>query len=259
MVCLLYRPYTSIARYANNTGGGFSLPANPGYFNFFARVIEDTQKAGKSLSVFALTYTLAPGATYPTQLRQAVECLRHVLDTTDHAPSSVYIGGDSAGGNLVGGVLSHIAHPHPQIDPVPIPENLAGAVMIAPWTMLMGDFTDQEIYAGGDLITHGVAQPWAGAYLGGAKRDYYTDLSLAPTEWYRDFKVDSVLITGGGNEILLPVIQDFAAKFQAGFSPVELFIGQRECHVAPIYNLYLGDQSETEQGKKLKEWLRESL
>lgn len=217
------------------------------------------QKAGKSISVFCLTYTLAPHATYPTQLRQAVECLRHVLDRTSHAPSSVYIGGDSAGGNLVGGVLSHIAHPHPQITPLSISENLAGAIMIAPWTMLGTDFSEQEIYSGGDLITEGVAIPWAGAYLGAAQRDYYTDLSTAPTEWYHDFRVDSVLITGGGNEILLPIIQDFAAKFQEGFSPVELFIGPRECHVAPIYNLYLGDQSETQQGKKVKEWLKESL
>lgn len=230
-----------------------------GYFDFFARIIADMEKAGKSVSVFSLTYTLAPHATYPTQLRQAVECLRHVLDHTDHAPRNVYIGGDSAGGNLVGGVLSHIAHPHSQITPLDINENLGGAVMVAPWTMLDTDFTEHEIYAGGDLITQYVAKPWAGAYLGTAKRDYYTDLSLAPTDWYHDFKVNSVLITGGENEILLPIIQDFAAKFQAGFSPVELFIGRRECHVAPIYNLYIGDQSETEQGKRIKEWLRETL
>lgn len=217
------------------------------------------RKAGKSVCVFSLTYTLAPHATYPTQLRQAVECLRHVLEKPTHAPRNVYIGGDSAGGNLVGGVLSHIAHPHPQITPLSVDENLGGAIMVAPWTMLETDFTGQDIYAGGDLITHAVAGPWAGAYLGSAKRDYYTDLSLAPTDWYQDFKVDSVLITAGGNEILLPIIQDFAAKFQTGFSPVELFIGRRECHVAPIYNLYIGDQTETEQGKRMKEWLREIL
>lgn len=216
-------------------------------------------RAGKSIAVFSLTYTLAPHATYPTQLRQAVECLRHVLDKTAHTPSSVYVGGDSAGGNLVGGVLSHIAHPHPQIAPLPLAEDLAGAIMIAPWTNLDTEFVDHDIYAGGDLITHGVAKPWAGAYLGAAKRDYYTDLSLAPSDWYHDFKVGSVLILAGGNEILLPIIEDLVAKFQAGFSPVEFFVGRRECHVAPIYNLYLGDQSETQQGKKLKEWLRESL
>lgn len=252
---------TRIGQHANNstTGGGFSLPANLGYFNFFARIIEDMRKAGKSICVFSLTYTLAPHATYPTQLRQAVECLRHVLEKPTHAPRNVFIGGDSAGGNLVGGVLSHIAHPHPQISPLSIDENLGGAIMVAPWTMLETDFPEEDIYAGGDLITQAVAKPWASTYLGSAKRDYYTDLSLAPSDWYHDFKVNSVLITGGGNEILLPIIKDFAAKFQAGFSPVEFFIGKRECHVAPIYNLYIGDSTETQQGKRMKEWLRENL
>lgn len=196
-------------------GGGFSLPANLGYFNYFARLIDEMKGSNKSLAVFSLTYTLAPHATYPVQLRQAVECLRYVLDHTHHTPGNVYLGGDSAGGNLVGGVLSHVAHPHPHIKALPVSENLGGAVMIAPWTCLETEFPpDQAIYCGGDLITQDVAGPWAGAYLGGAKRDYYTDLSSAPTEWYHDFKVDSVLITGGGNEILLPYIQDLAQKFQ---------------------------------------------
>jgi hypothetical protein len=40
---------------------------------------------------------------------------------------------------------------------------------------------------------------------------------------------------------------------------VEFFIGPREGHVAPIYNLYVGDKTETQQGRKLKAWLREIL
>jgi hypothetical protein len=129
--------------------------------------------------------------------------------------------------------------------------------MIAPWTLLDTEFPDQEIYHGGDLITQAVAQPWASAYIGKSPRDNYTDLSNAPVEWFKNFPVNRVLITGGGNEILLPIIQDFAAKFKEGFERVELFIGHRECHVAPIYNLYLGDTTETAQGKKVKSWLVE--
>lgn len=46
---------------------------------------------------------------------------------------------------------------------------------------------------------------------------------------------------------------------QAGYSQVEFFIGNREAHVAPIYNLYIGDNGETGQGRKLIEWLEEAL
>jgi hypothetical protein len=157
----------------------------------------------------------------------------------------------------VGGVLSHLAHPHPQIKPLAINGNLGGAAMIAPWTLLETEFPGMDIYDGGDLISKGVALPWATAYLGGANRDYYTDLSKAPPEWFKTFPVNSVLITAGGNEILLPIIQDFATKFKDGFSNVELLVGHRECHVAPVYNLEIGDSTETEQGKKVKTWLAE--
>ncbi|KAJ5742047.1 hypothetical protein N7533_011456 [Penicillium manginii] len=239
-------------------GGGFGLPANIGYFKFYAQLVQTLKTSNKSLAVFSLTYTLAPTETYPTQLKQAVSAARYIL-STGRSPETIFLGGDSAGGNLVSGVLSHLAHPHPQIEPLPLHNNakLGGAAMIAPWTLLDTEFPDQEIYHGGDLITQAVAQPWASAYIGKSPRDNYTDLSNAPVEWFKNFPVNRVLITGGGNEILLPIIQDFAAKFKEGFERVELFIGHRECHVAPIYNLYLGDTTETAQGKKVKSWLVE--
>ncbi|KAJ6089286.1 hypothetical protein N7467_004502 [Penicillium canescens] len=240
-------------------GGGFGLPASMGHFKFYAQLIADLKARGKSVAVFSLTYTLSPIATYPTQLRQAVECLRHVLAQPNRSPSTVFMGGDSAGGNLVGGVLSHLAHPHPEIKPVELSSNLGGAVLVAPWTLLDTEFPDQEIYHGGDLITQAVAHPWSSAYLGKATRDYYTDLSTAPVDWYSTFPVESVLITGGGNEIMLPIIQDFAAKFKEGFGKVELFIGHRECHVAPVYNLELGSKEKTEQGKKVEAFFTELM
>lgn len=180
---------------------------------------------------------------------------------TDHKrdPSTVFLAGESAGGNLACGVLSHIAHPHPEIDPLPVSSKIAGAILIAPWTLLDTEFPDQEIYHGGDLITQAVAGPWASSYLGSSKRDFYTDLSNAPTEWFHDFPVQEILITAGANEILLPIILDFNEKLKAGFPNVELFIGRRECHVAPVYNLELGDNTETEQGKKVKSWLKDQV
>lgn len=241
-------------------GGGFALPANIGYFHFFARLIADAQRAGKSLAVFSLTYTLAPQATYPSQLRQAVEAVRYVLDQ-GYAPAQILLGGDSAGGNLVGGVLSHLAHTHPDIAPVSLPREprLAGAVMIAPWVSMNTDYTGEEIDSRGDLITPAVAGPWAGAYLGTATRDFYTDLSTAPTEWYASFPVERVLVCAGGSEVLLPIIKEFVGKLRQGLDRVEFCIGEREGHVAPIYNLYLGDQTETVQGKRVKSFLRELL
>ncbi|KAJ5758852.1 hypothetical protein N7520_006008 [Penicillium odoratum] len=238
-------------------GGGFCLPSNRGYINWYAQLVRHLEASGKSLAVFSLTYTLAPNATYPTQLKQAVSCARYILTQPNRDPATVFLGGDSAGGNLACGVLSHAAHPHPQIEPLPVNGKLGGAVMIAPWTLLDTEFPEQEIYPGGDLITPEVAGPWASAVLGGAPRDNYTDLFHAPVDWYSKFPVSTVLITAGGNEILLPIILEFAKKFKNGFGNVEIFVGHRECHVAPVYNSMLHDHTETEQGKMIKSWLAE--
>ncbi|KAL3471225.1 Alpha/Beta hydrolase protein [Aspergillus californicus] len=243
-------------------GGGFALPANIAYFKFFTSIVVECERNGQSLAVFALTYTLAPVATYPTQLRQAVEALRYILIEKCHPASNVILGGDSAGGNLVAGVFSHLAHPHPEIDPVKLDGGcLAGAVMIAPWTLLNPDLAERVIDSRGDLVTPAVGQLWSAGYIGTAPSDFYTDLNDAPTDWYATFPVRKILVCGGEREILLPVIEDFVEKLRAGFKggEVEFCIGKGEGHVAPVYNLYLGDKRETQQGQRAKMFIKTLL
>jgi acetyl esterase/lipase len=198
-------------------GGGFCLPANIGYFKFLERVVQSTNSGGGDLAVFALTYTLAPHARYPTQLSQAVAALRYVVEKTGHKPGQVLLGGDSAGGNLVFGVLSHLAHPHPRIDELKLSEPLAGAAGIAPWTSLDPSLSEQAVYYGGDIVTPYVGRAWGSEYLNGVERDYYTDASDAPTSWFETYPVKQILILGGANEILLPVIEDFAGKIKVSW------------------------------------------
>ncbi|KAM3547245.1 hypothetical protein MY1884_009649 [Beauveria asiatica] len=240
-------------------GGGFCLPANIGYFKFFERLLKEINASGGDLCVFAVTYTLAPHGRYPVQLTQSVEALRHVVEHTGRSPGNVLLGGDSAGGNLVFGVLSHLAHPHPSIAPLRLPKPLAGAAAIAPWVSLHPDLSEQVIYDGGDIVTTFVGESWSREFMGDAKADYYTDAFDAPSSWFETFPVDKMLMLGGENEILMPMIELFYETVKAGYANVELFKGKRESHVAPIYNIYVGDNTETEQGKKLKTWLVELL
>ncbi|KAM3561100.1 hypothetical protein ARSEF4850_003373 [Beauveria asiatica] len=240
-------------------GGGFCLPANIGYFEFFERLLKEINASGGDLCVFAVTYTLAPHGRYPVQLTQSVEALRHVVEHTGRSPGNVLLGGDSAGGNLVFGVLSHLAHPHPSIAPLRLPKPLAGAAAIAPWVSLHPDLSEQVIYDGGDIVTTFVGESWSREFMGDAKADYYTDAFDAPSSWFETFPVDKMLMLGGENEILMPMIELFYETVKAGYPNVELFKGKRESHVAPIYNIYVGDNTETEQGKKLKTWLVELL
>ncbi|GAO19198.1 hypothetical protein UVI_02063680 [Ustilaginoidea virens] len=240
-------------------GGGFCLAANKGYFAFLDSLVASSRQSNKDLAVFVLTYTLAPGAAYPTQLTQAVSALRYILKQTRRKPSQVVIGGDSAGGNMVMGVLSHLAHVHPAIPELKITEPLLGAIGIAPWTLMGQDHSKREIYHGGDLVTPAVDLLWSTAFLAGAAQDYFTSVSDAPKSWFEKFPVRQVLICGGGSEIMLPVIEDLAEKLQVTIALTRSLTREREGHVAPVYNIYVGDRTETQQGKKIKAWLRDVL
>lgn len=177
-----------------------------GYFKFLDDLVKSSNAAGKDLAVFFLTYTLAPHARYPTQLTQAVEALRYVVTQTDHQPSQVLLGGDSAGGNLAMGVLSHASHPHQAIDPLTLSEPLAGVALIAPWVSF-DDYREESPIDIGDIVTSDVSIPWSKAYLGTATRDYYTDVFTAPPEWTKDFPTKQILVLGGENEIMMPLLQ----------------------------------------------------
>ncbi|KAF7589125.1 hypothetical protein BBP40_004730 [Aspergillus hancockii] len=192
-------------------GGGFCLPANVGYFKFWESLIQNASATGKDLAVFAVTYTLAPNAQYPTQLIQSVEALRYILTQTNRSPAHVLMAGDSAGGNLVVGVLSHLTCPHRKVAKLEVSEPLAGIALIAPWTSLEMS-PDAEFNCLGDLITPDVAKPWSRAYLGSAQHDYYTDASTAPSTWFENLKAKQVLVLAGQNEIMLPSIQQFVEK-----------------------------------------------
>ncbi|KAG6113410.1 hypothetical protein E4U31_000960 [Claviceps sp. LM219 group G6] len=238
-----------------SAGGGFGLPVLNGHIKFLMRFIKSRGSRKPSLSVLFLEYTLAPTAQYPTQLIQAVEVLRYLITTTKRSPSNIMIGGDSAGGNLVTAVLSHLKHGHEAIEKLTLSEPLAAAIMMAPWTGLNKPDVLLERYSGGDVISKASLHRWAVNYTGDAMPDYYTDASRAPAEWFRGFPVNKILVLAGQHEYLLPAIDGFVKKLQAGYGPVEFYVAEREAHDAPFVNLFYHDYSPTRQGTKLMEWI----
>ncbi|KJZ71916.1 hypothetical protein HIM_08672 [Hirsutella minnesotensis 3608] len=220
-------------------GGGWCVPAMDTYYHFFGQLVASSAAAGKSLAVFALSYTLVPHARYPTQLRQAV-------------------GGDSAGASLALGVLSHLAHPHPAIDELRLAKPLAGAVCMAPWVGDVEGAVDDAVPVQGDLLTPD-ARRCVDAYRSPGEMDYYTDHMDAPCSWFEGFPVRKMLICVGGHEIFRPLGEMFAEKLKSGFPATELFVGEGEAHVAPVFNMRFGSKVETHQGRRIKQWLVETL
>jgi acetyl esterase/lipase len=203
--------------YRVNTGGGFALPPVAGHFAFLSTLIDDLNKNGHSVAIFFLAYTLSPPAEYPTQLRQAVEALRYTLTQDARDPSNVVVGGDSAGGNLALAVLLHLTHPHPEIDPISLPDGaeLAGVFGFAPWVSFALDGESIKANRYKDVIPEEGLKVWAESYLGKRKEgDAWSEPAKAPLEWWVGAKAKRVLILAGGDEILFSAVEEFAKKLQ---------------------------------------------
>ncbi|KAM3504254.1 hypothetical protein MY10362_003688 [Beauveria mimosiformis] len=149
-------------------GGGFNMAAVPAFFEFWQSLIVALRRSDKDVAIFAMSYSLAPQATYPTQLIQAVDALRYI-DSQKQRAKSIVLAGDSAG---------------------------------------------SERYWRGDLIDPVVVENWMKGYLGNSAPDYYTDPIGAPDSWFHNLPTKRTLLLAGGNELLRPMIEDFAQKLK---------------------------------------------
>ncbi|KAF1818653.1 alpha/beta-hydrolase [Dissoconium aciculare CBS 342.82] len=108
-------------------GGGYISPTSSGSLNVALALAKSL--GCRQLSF--LEYSLAPAARYPSQLAQGVEGLKCLLE--EFGAASVVIAGDSAGANLMLGLLAHLRTPHPDVrSDIELDSNLAAVVCISP-------------------------------------------------------------------------------------------------------------------------------
>lgn len=200
-------------------------------------------KSGHDFAIFALTYTLAPGAVYPTQLKQAAMGLHHLLKVEHRDPSTVrnrrlwiliqnqyltctaqtqiLLGGDSAGGNLVAALLQHITHPHPEVPAFKLSKPLHAALLISPWISFNTTTPSFETNAESDYFGAKAVGKAALYYIRpGTAHDVYSEPATSPPEWWVHIAADTVqhlMIWAGGGEVLVDGIRAFADKVGAGF------------------------------------------
>ena len=155
-----------------------------------------------------LDYTLTHAESYPHQLIQAVDMLRYAINSLGKHPSNIIVIGDSAGGNLALGLLSHLSHPHPSIAPLEMPALLKGMVLLSPWTSFDISFNSYSTNEYKDLVEISAVQAWSEAYVTSAALDVYNSPDKAPVGWWAGMKVGDVLITGGADERMIDTIRD---------------------------------------------------
>jgi len=237
------------------------------------QIVSVLQSKGKNVSCLFLSYDLAPSRVYPRQLQQGAMLLNHVLHTLHISPSNVVLTGDSAGGNLALGLLSHISHPHPGLHGVEVPkvevgdEKLKGIVLISPWVSFDLDSEAWKRNEYKDCLCRGAAEQWSSAFLNHPQplapvSDYYNQAVTAPESWWEGAAVESVLIVAGKEEVLVDGITEFAGKFSKGLGAGNVeFRALEGYHVQPSIDLQMGykESQEGEQAKTIKSWIASKL
>ncbi|MCJ1288699.1 hypothetical protein MMC34_000228 [Xylographa carneopallida] len=237
-------------------GGGWGMPGSSGHFSFASALIARAASAGKSLAVLFLAYDLAPSKRYPHQLTQCVELLRHVLTMLHKSPSQIMLGGDSAGGNLVFGVLAHLLHPHAAIAPLKLEALLRAAFAVSPIASFDTDYpSDRQ-----DPAPRSTIKAWLGNYLGASPTDRWNDPAATDVAWWRgvDGVVRETLITVAAHEMMGPGTQAFAKKLDAASEHFTLFTAENDFHAEPTIGIDLGFE-ESEASRALKAWVVERL
>lgn len=167
-------------------GGGFCIGSPRTHRSLTSHIAK-----AANCRIYALDYRLAPAHPYPAALDDCLMAYRWLL-AQGHAPDTIVIGGDSAGGNLAATTMLSLREAG---DPLP-----AGAIMLSPSTdLLMVGMTRYGNAKTDVVLTQEDVALFGASYLNGADphdplvSPVFADLTGLPP----------ILLQAGSAEILL--------------------------------------------------------
>ncbi|MBY4894449.1 alpha/beta hydrolase [Rhodobacteraceae bacterium N5(2021)] len=166
-------------------GGGWSLGSLRGHDHVCADIARDT-----GLRVVSIDYALAPEFPYPTALTECVAAARYLVSGASplHDIPTLWLGGDSAGGNLALGTALKTGR-------------AAGLFLIYPATDPTCSAASYDTHANAPYLTRALMHRCWRDYLGGAVPDAYAapvtaDLSALPQAVILTAAIDPLLGDG---------------------------------------------------------------
>lgn len=180
-----------------------------------------------------------PDATFPEQLKQATLTLQHLLDM-GFSPQNIQLGGDSAGGNLILQLISHILHPLDGVPIVKLSDPLRGACLISPWVLLEEFHKYPSTKNEHDVFKGRVGSHWGEVVLEGISEKHtpYIQALKAPDTWFQGIHeiVDRLLITTGDIELLRDMIIEFKPRIEAHHPDVLFVMQENGVHDGPFFD-----------------------
>ncbi|KDR78323.1 hypothetical protein GALMADRAFT_245442 [Galerina marginata CBS 339.88] len=243
-------------------GGAFlfgPIESAPSYWSF---VQEQLEKRGKPTAIALATYTLVPDAYFPVQIKQVVLAIQHLIKS-GIKPENIQLAGDSAGANILHGVISHVLHPIEGVPKLTLSAPLAGVYMMSPWATMGDDeiiYTNQHI---GDMLDVPTGLYWAGKVLGPlpASALPYLNANGAPPNWLEgvDKVVKRVLISVGGAEVLRDAVILYSKTFEKHHKDTTFFLQDNGIHIDPMLSFLVGDKDLGKLTPFVLDWLDKGL
>jgi epsilon-lactone hydrolase len=200
-------------------GGGYSFYPR-GYAHFIKRVA-----LAASSRTFALDYQLAPEHRFPSQLEEALNGYRWLLEN-GASPNTLVVVGDSAGANLALALLLAARDSR-----IPLP---ALAVAMSPPTGFAGVPRSGEIQHG-DWIDERMLKQWVSWFCDSTQ---LRNPLVSPV--YADLRgLPPIYIQAGGAEILYDSVQAFVHHAQKQGADVAFESWENMTHVFQIFAPYV--------------------
>jgi len=244
-------------------GGGFLFGMASSAPNYWRYIQENLELRGKNVGLAVLNYTLVPDASFPTQLKQAILAIQHLIKM-GVKPESLQIFGDSAGGTLIHETLSHFLHPVAGVPELSISTPLAGVYMMSPWVRLV-DKHREYVYSydnQGDLLSGNLIHRWGSEVLRDAPNEAipYLEPNSTPPMWLNgvDRCVKRVLISAGGVECLRDEIIRYQDRFREHHKDVTFILQANGIHDDPLWDFMTHEKDLGELTPQILDWLDEN-
>ncbi|KAJ7756241.1 Alpha/Beta hydrolase protein [Mycena metata] len=239
-------------------GGGFLFSPSGYSMSFWRHVQLELEKRGIEIGIALLSYSLLPAAGFPTPLKQAQLGLNFLLNA-GVKPQNLQLAGDSAGGNLVLQVLSHMLHPYNDVPEIRLDAPLPGALLISPWTNLSGDSESHTENNGRDYISKDPFTLWGAQILADVPEACiaYVEAVRAPEGWFQgvDALVERVLVTAGGAELLRDDVVVVGEALKKHHPKTELVVQKNGLHEDLYLDFAAGEKKLGNLTPLTVEWL----
>ena len=191
------------------------------------RIAELAAEQNLSINIFALEYSLAPEAKFPTQVNEATAAYKYLIEEEQISPNSVFVLGESAGGHLALSLAYNLLQ-----QGLPRPGKVG---LLYPWTNLENSGTSFETNKYKDCLDKGDLDRCADLLVGGDGRSKFADFmnfaSSPPRKGLRWSQVlPSTWVIIGGNDVLLSDVCKFVDEARKDGIPLEFHVEPRMPH-----------------------------